>query len=72
MLGRPHEFTPNRVFKPRLMLIDREQPIPEQVERLLAVDEHVPVLAATPEVFDDMDWDGTWLRSQAEDYVKGI
>lgn len=71
-LGRPHEFTANKVFKPRLMLINRDELISHQVDRLLAEKEHVPFQNLTDDVFDDMDWDSAWMRGVANFYVRGV
>lgn len=71
-LGRPHEFTANKAFKPRIMLINADEPISQQVDRLLATKEHVPYRYLDNGVFDDMDWDSPWVRELANYYVRGV
>jgi hypothetical protein len=68
-LHRPHTFSGNNVFRPRVNMLDREMPIPQQVDRLLATAQSVPLAVRDAEVYDDLDWDGIWISDLASEFV---
>ena len=68
-LGRPQCFTCMDVFHPRVILRDHGEPIEAQVERLLAAPEMLPTAAADGDVYDDTDWDGTWINHLMQEFV---
>jgi hypothetical protein len=68
-LHRPHTFSGNNVFRPRVIMLDREMPIPQQVDRLLATAQSVPLAVRDAEVYDDLDWDGIWISDLASEFV---
>lgn len=71
-LGRAHEFTPNSVFHPRVMLLAHDQPLGPQIEALFAAAECLPRLPAPSCEFDDIDWDGEWVRAVADPFISSM
>jgi hypothetical protein len=68
-LGRPQCFTCMDVFHPRVILRDRDEAVEAQVDRLLAAPEMLPSAPPDTEVYDDTDWDGTWINHLMQEFV---
>jgi hypothetical protein len=71
-LGRPRCFTCMDVFHPRVILRDPNADIAIQVERLLAAREMLPTMPDDANVYDDTDWDGTWISHLMQEFVGAV